>query len=132
MIEDIQIHESIDLSILELKEVTERDRAKGTKADTFKVIYTFYSIIVLLISLVPRPPSSFIVYHLSFIVGSTVYNTCTAARTRLHYRRCFCCSFSFTFSETIFMFVFCSGWVGNSNSNGYDLHARSQPHFPTY
>ena len=68
MIEDIKIHESINhLSILELKEVTKRDRDRGIEVES-KVIYTFYFIIVLFISLVLQPRSSFIVHRLLFIV----------------------------------------------------------------
>ena len=77
-----------------------------------KVIYTFYFIIVLLISLVPQLRLLFIVYCSSFIVGSTVYNACTAAHgyTTVDAFHFYILLYIQIFPETFLMFVFFSGW----------------------
>ena len=71
-----------------------------------KVIYTFYFIIVLFISLVLQPRSS-------FIVGSTVYNACTAAHGYTTVDACqfYILLYIHIFPETILMLLFFSGWV---------------------
>ena len=107
--------------IRNLKEVTERDRAKGTKADTFyKVICTFYSIIVLIFWFHD------LVYRLYLAAQfTTLALTLTLPSMLLLFIQFYI--LLYRFSETIFMFVFFSAWVGNSNSNGHALNARSSP-----